>query len=153
MKIGVKNVKEKRVAYTFTSGYHNQFSKLLSQVIDYLMKKNLQITGFPYRTYYNSPMEKSPENLQFEVGIPFTGEASGEDLINIRKIPAHQAVSTTHKGHYRQTRNTYHALITYAIKNDYDIIGPVTEIYINDPMKVDESELLREVQFPVTKNK
>jgi len=40
----------------------------------------------------------------------------------------------------------------YAVENGYLIAGPVTEIYLNNPLEVSENELLTEVQFPVIKN-
>lgn len=42
-------------------------------------------------------------------------------------------------------------LIEYAIDNDYEIAGAVKEIYLNNPMEVDEGKLLTWVQFSVTK--
>ena len=39
----------------------------------------------------------------------------------------------------------------YAAKNGYDVVGPVTEVYLNDPNQVSPEELLTEVRFPVIK--
>lgn len=151
MEIKIKNIKEKQVAYIFMIGDYDQLPQLFYETVGYVIKKGMQITGPPYGTYHNSPMEMLPEELQFEVGIPFIGEVSGEGRVKIRKIPAHQAVSTVYKGYYRQATQIYQALIEYAAENDHDIVGPVTEIYINNPMEVSESKLLTEVQFPVIK--
>jgi len=42
-------------------------------------------------------------------------------------------------------------LAEYADKNGYDIVGPVTEVYLNDPSQVSPEEFLTEVRFPVIK--
>jgi AraC family transcriptional regulator len=39
----------------------------------------------------------------------------------------------------------------YKFKNGYKIAGPSMELYLNDPMEVPESEILTEIQQPVTK--
>jgi AraC family transcriptional regulator len=96
-------------------------------------------------------MEVPLEELHCEIGIPFIGDAYEEDMITIKKIPTHHVVSTIHKGTYKQTEQVYLTLMEYAVENGYIIAGPVTEVYINSPMEVPESELLTEVRFPVVK--
>jgi effector-binding domain-containing protein len=44
-----------------------------------------------------------------------------------------------------------HAVAQYAVDNGYDIVGPITEVYLNDPNMVSEEELLTEVRLPVIK--
>jgi effector-binding domain-containing protein len=44
-----------------------------------------------------------------------------------------------------------HAIAEYANNNGYDIVGPVTEVYLNDPSQASPEELLTEVRFPVIK--
>ena len=151
MEIEIKNIEEKKVAYVSVTGPYDQLPELFGEVVGYVMKENLQVTEPPYGIYFNGPMEVSPEELQYEVGIAFIGNAEGEGIVNIKEIPAHSAVSTVYKGPYGQAAQVYEALIKYATENGYQIAGPVKEIYINNPMEVSESELLTEVQFPVIK--
>jgi AraC family transcriptional regulator len=151
VKIEIKNVEEKKVAYVSVTGPYDQLPELFGEVVGYVMKEGLQITEPPYGTYFNSPMEVSQEELQYEVGIAFTGDADGEGQVKIKEVPSYHVVSTVYKGPYGQAAQIYQALIKYAVENSYDIVGPVTEIYINNPMEVPESELLTEVQFPVMK--
>ncbi|MGB9979314.1 GyrI-like domain-containing protein [Methanobacterium sp.] len=151
MKIEIKDIKETKSAYISVTGPYDQLPELFGEVVGYVMKENLQITEPPYGIYMNNPMEVSPEELQYEVGITFTGDADGEGKVKIKDIPAHQAVSTIYKGPYGQAAQIYHDLIKYTQENGYNIVGPVKEIYINNPMEVAENELLTEVQFPVMK--
>ncbi len=151
MEIGIKNIEEKKVAYVSITGSYDQLPELFGEVIGYVMKEDLQITEPPYGIYFNSPMEVSPEELQYEVGITFIGNAEGEGRVKIKEVPAHNVVSTVYKGPYGQAAQIYEALIKYATENSYQIAGPVKEIYMNNPMDVPESDLLTEVQFPVIK--
>ncbi len=69
----------------------------------------------------------------------------------IKDVPEHRVLCAIHKGPYTEVGPVIHTLAEYAINNGYDIIGPITEVYLNDPLNVAESELLTEVQFPVAK--
>jgi effector-binding domain-containing protein len=44
-----------------------------------------------------------------------------------------------------------HAVIDHAVKNNYDIVGPISEAYLNNPNDTPEEELLTEVRIPVIK--
>jgi effector-binding domain-containing protein len=151
MEIEVKNIDETQVAYVPAKGSYEQLPELFGEVVGYVMKEGLQITEPPYGIFFNSPMEVPPQELQFEIGIPFIGEADGEGRVKIKKVPAHQVASTVYKGPYGQAAQVYQALIEYTTMNGYQIVGPVKEIYLNSPMEVSEDELLTEVRFPVVK--
>ena len=151
MKIEIKDIEQTKAAYVPVTGSYDQIPEILEEVVSYVTAENLQITEPPYGIYMNSPMEVPPEELQYEMGIAFTGDAKGEGRVKIKETPTHQAVSTVYKGPYGQAAQIYQALIKYADDNAYNITGPVKEIYMNSPMEVVEDELLTEVQFPVMK--
>ena len=151
MKMEIKSINEKKAAYVSVTGPYDQIPELLEEVVRYVTAENLQITEPPYGIYQNSPMEVSPEELQYEVGIAFNGDAHGKGRVKVKEITAHQVVSTVYKGPYGQAAQIYQALIEYANENGYNIAGPVKEIYMNKPLEVTEDELLTEVQFPVMK--
>ena len=151
MKMEIKSINEKKAAYVSVTGHYDQIPELLEEVVEYVTAENLQITEPPYGIYMNSPHDVSPEELQYEMGITFTGDINGENRVKVKEIPAHQVVSTVYKGPYGHAAQIYPALIKYANENGYNIAGPVKEIYMNNPMEVTEDELLTEVQFPVMK--
>jgi AraC family transcriptional regulator len=151
MEIEFKRIKEKYVACIIATGPYDQISELFGELMDYVTKNKIKITEYPYCTFFNNTMEVPLEELHCEIGIPFIGDAYEEDIITIKKIPTHHVVSTIHKGTYKQTEQVYLTLMEYAVENGYIIAGPVTEVYINSPMEVPESELLTEVRFPVVK--
>ncbi len=151
MEIGFKNVNERQVACIIATGPYNQLSELFGELMDYVMENDVHITEHPYCTFFNNTMEVSPEELHYEIGIPFIGDAPEDCMINIKKISMHRVVFTTHKGAYRQTEQVYLTLMEYAVENGYLIAGPVTEVYINNPLEIPEKGLLTEVRFPVIK--
>jgi AraC family transcriptional regulator len=151
MEISEKRIEEAKVAYIPHKGSYEWIPNLMQEVGQWVINKGLQMTGRVYGTYYNSPEDVSEENLQYEIGFSFTGNAEPEGKVGIKEIPEHTVLAAMHKGPYTEVGPVIHSIVDYAVKNGYDIVGPVTEVYLNDPMEVPESELLTEVQFPVIK--
>jgi AraC family transcriptional regulator len=151
MEIEEKKVQEIKVAYANYMGTYTKIPDYMQEVGKWVIKHHLEMGGVVYGTYYNSPEEVPEEELKYEIGFSIIGEAKGEDKFMIKKVPEHMVLSSIHKGAYTEVGPVIHALAAYAIENDYDIIGPITEIYLNDPTTLPESELLTEVQFPVAK--
>lgn len=151
LEIEVKTVDEMQVAYIQYTGPFEVLPQLLGEVVAWVMSKGLQMTGMPFGFYYNSPLEVPPEELKWETGIPFIGEAEEEGNIKIKKIPSQLVISAIHKGPYDEVAPVYAAIMEYAFKNGYEIAGPSMELYLNDPMEVGESETLTEIRQPVTK--
>ncbi len=151
MEIEFKKVKEKQVACIIATGPYDQLPELFGELMDYVMENNIHIIGHPYCTFFNNTLEVPPEELHFEIGIPFIGDASEDGMINIKKIPELCVVSTICKGAYKNTEQIYLNLMEYTVDNGYLIAGPVTEVYINSPLELPENELLTEVRFPILK--
>ncbi|MDI9614045.1 GyrI-like domain-containing protein [Methanothermobacter sp.] len=151
MEITEKMVEGVRVAYGECSGSYDRIPQYIAEVAEWVIENGLQMTGRVYGTYYNSPEDVSEDELVYEIGVSIAGEAEPSEKIKIKNLPAHRVLATLHEGPYTEVGPAIHALIDYAIENGYEITGPVTEVYLNSPLEVDESELLTEVQIPVKK--
>jgi len=151
MEIEIKTIPPYQAAFIPMKGGYQQIPETLGKVVGWLMAKNVEIQMPVYGVYYNSPMEVSEEELEWEVGAAFIGELEAESNIKIKNVPQHEAVSTVFKGPYGEAASVYMDLIQYAAKEGYEIAGPILESYLNSPDEVTESELLTEVQFPVVK--
>ncbi|MEM7019567.1 MAG: MerR family transcriptional regulator [Pseudomonadota bacterium] len=57
--------------------------------------------------------------------------------------------STLHHGPYPEITPAYHNLTRWISENNYEITGPVREIYLNDPQTVTPESLLTQVEFPI----
>jgi len=151
MKIEIKTIPEYQVAFILKKGSYEQIPPNLGKVVEWLMTKNVEIQMPIYGLYYNSPMEVSEEELEWEVGAAFLGKLEGEGDIQIKTIPQHEAVTTVFKGPYGEAASVYMKLVEYATKEGYQLAGPPLESYLNSPDEVPESELLTEIRFPVIK--
>jgi len=151
MEIEFKNIKEKQVAYIMATGPYDQLPELFGELMDYVTENDIHAIEHPYCTFFNNTLEVPPEELHYEIGIPFIGDATEEGSVNTKKTSPHPVVFTIHKGAYELTEQVYLALMEYAVEKGYLIAGPVTEVYLNNPMEVEESKLLTEVHFPIVK--
>lgn len=151
MEVKLKKTESRQVAVVSHVGPYNQVGKLYEEIAKWLRQKQLRITGPPLGWFYDNPEETQAHELRSEVGFPFKGEAKPEGNIRIKKIPAQNVLSTIHKGPYSEVGPAYAALSQFVNEKGYIPLGCPVEIYLNDPTKVPESELLTEIQLPVKK--
>jgi len=149
MQVEEKRMEDKQVAFIRYRGPYDMIPELMEEVVNWVNKKNLKMTGMIYGAYFNRPDDVPPEELFYEIGASFEGNAKDEGNVQVKVIPEHTVISTMHKGPLDQIGPVINDLAKYALDNSYDIIGPVTEIYLNNPHEVEGEELLTEVQFPV----
>ena len=57
---------------------------LIGEIADWMMEQKVEMTGPPYSVYYTSPAEVAPEDMQYEIGVPFIGEASESGKVKIK---------------------------------------------------------------------
>ncbi len=151
MEIDLKKTEEQQVAYIFYTGPVEDMGELIEEIVDWMMTQNVEMSGPPYSAYYTSPAEVAPEDMQYEMGVPFTGDAAESGKVKIKNLPVQNVLSAMHKGPYQDVGQVYEVLMNRVIEEGYQMIGAPMEIYFNTPMEVPESELLTEVQFPVVK--
>lgn len=148
MEIQFKKIKERQVACIIATGSEH-IPQIFGELREYITKNNIITTGHPYCTFFNNTLNVTPEELHYEIGISITGDVDGEGMIKIKKIHEHYVVSTAHNG--REVDSIYNILMEYAVQNGYLISGPVTEIYLNDPVDFPQSNPHVEVRFPLIK--
>jgi len=151
MEIDLKKTEEKQVAYIFYTGPVEDMGDLIGEIVDWMMAQDVEMGGPPYSAYYTSPAEVAPEDMQYELGVPFVGNASEAGKVKIKNLPAQDVLYAVHKGPYSEVGLVYEVLMDKVIEEGYQMIGAPMEIYFNSPMEVSEDELLTEVQFPVIK--
>jgi len=151
MKVNLKKTEPMRVAVINHVGPYSQVGKLYEEIAKWLGQKQLEIAGPPFGWFYDNPEEVQAHKLRSEVGFPFKGEAKPESNIKIKEVPAQEVLYAIHKGPYREVGPSYAALFQYAREKGYIPLGCPMEIYLNDPAKVPENELLTEIQLPVKK--
>ncbi len=152
MDIIEKRIEETKVAYAQYKGSYNKIPDHIQEVAQLVTDDGLKLTGMVYGSYFNSPEEVPEEQLEYEIGFSFDGDLKlQEGKLGFKEIPEHSVLAAIHKGPYTNVGPVIHAIAQYAVKNGYDIVGPVTEVYLNSPNEVSPEDLMTEVRFPVIK--
>jgi AraC family transcriptional regulator len=152
MEITEKRIEEEKVAYAQFKGSYDNIPKHMQEVGQWVLEDGLEMTGTVYGSYFNSPEEVPEGELEYEIGFSFNGDLKlQEGKLGFKEIPEHTVLAAMHKGPYTNVGPVIRAIALYADENGYDIVGPVTEVYLNDPSQVSPEELLTEVRFPVIK--
>jgi len=152
MDIVEKRIEETKVAYAQYKGSYSKIPDNIMEVGKLVADDGLEMTGMVYGSYFNSPEEVPEDELEYEIGFSFEGDLKlQEGKLGFKEIPEHSVLSAIHKGPYTNVGPVIHAIAEYASKNGYDIVGPVTEVYLNNPNDVKQEDLLTEVRFPVIK--
>lgn len=149
----LKEVQKLRVVSKREKG---SYDKTIGKIIHELMTeinnsdKNTRIVG-PIM-FISHDGEYKEQDADIEMAIPITGRISvdSED-IEIKNLESCQMISVLHTGSYSEVGAGYTRIHEFIIKNEYEIVGLSREIYLNDPNRVDEDELLTEIQVPVRK--
>lgn len=151
MEIRLEKVKENQVASISHTGPVEEMGEIIGEITGWIIDKGLQIIQPPFVVYYTSPMEVSPEEMEYEVGIPFQGDAKDDERVSVKTMSEHHVLSRIHKGPYPQLGSAYGMMMEYITKEGCEMIGAPREIYLNSPQEVPEEELLTEIQFPIVK--
>lgn len=155
MKIVEKKIPDQKVAYVPHTDSFSKLPEFIKEVADLISENKLEAVGYPYGSYDND-LEEHAENKQiFEVGMPIKdfyadGRPAGRlGKLGLKEVTGHTVLAARHIGSHKTFNNTVKAIVNYAVENQYDIVGPITEIYLpaNPDTPVEETQT--EVQLPV----
>ncbi len=155
MKIVEKRIPDQKVAYVPHTDSFSKLPEFIKEVADLITENKLEAVGYPYGSYDND-LEEYAENKQiFEVGMPIKdfyadGRPAGRlGKLGLKEVTGHTVLAARHVGSHKTFNNTIKAIVNYAVENQYDIVGPITEIYLpaNPDTPVEETQT--EVQLPV----
>ncbi len=154
------DVVEKKIAFQNVAyvPHVDSFAKLpifIQEVGDLIKENGLEAVGLPYGSYEND-LEEYAENMQiFEVGMPIKSfDADGRPAgrigkLGLKEVAEHTVLSAIHIGSHKTFDETIKAIVDYSIENNYDIVGPITEIYLPAPLETPVEKTRTEVQIPV----
>lgn len=88
--------------------------------------------------------------LQIALGLSEDGSHPGlPEAGQLRVLPAGPVAATTHVGPYAQLGLAHHALFAWVHERGHRELGPVREVYLNDPADVTPNELATRVLVPI----
>jgi effector-binding domain-containing protein len=106
------------------------------------------MTGTIMTLYHDH--EYKDEDADIEVVVPVTGRVSIQDPgIEVRNIPGAKLLSIVHKGPYETVGVGWTKLHEQLVAEGLEIVGPIREVYLNDPNETPQDELMTELQVPI----
>ena len=103
--------------------------KNYGELFEYLIKKQIPISGKPFAIYHNW----DPEGIiRISTGIPVEdAHNKGKKNIHYYELPAGKAVMAKHFGGYN-TSNTHEAIENYLKEHNLETKGFIWEVYVTD---------------------
>jgi effector-binding domain-containing protein len=121
-------------------------------IFPYLAELGENPAGMPFTMYhYNLEGEFDESDIDMEAAVPTASVLESKGEIEAKELPSGMVAFVMHKGPYQEMETAYEAIADFVKENGYKYAGPPREIYFNDPGEVSPSELLTEIQFPISK--
>jgi len=136
------------------TGTYQLIPELLMKIYEFTVKKNIQVSGAPlflcHEITPKAVMEANGKGTAtVEVAWPVSGTVKGSREMKVYELPGGKMVHTVHKGPYESCEPTYIQLFAWIEKQEFQISGPIREVYPNDPRLVKPEEIITEIFVPV----
>lgn len=137
-------------------GAYREIPVMFPTLFEFIFRKNIQIAGYPTFLCHEITFEEvekadREENADIEVAVPVAGviEPPEDREIQLYELPAGTMAKIIHKGPYGECASTYVKLYSWIAEQGKSIVGPVREVYFNDPREVSPEEILTEIYAPI----
>jgi AraC family transcriptional regulator len=154
MKIDAKykELQPQKVLYISHIGDYNDVGIVWERLCKYAGMKNLMYEGQQViGISHDDPNVTDQSKLRYDACLTLKQDVKPEGEVGVKEIPGGKYAVVTHKGPYKNLINTYNALFgNYIPKNEVKLRDcPIFELYVNDPEKVKEEDILTEIYIPV----
>lgn len=97
--------------------------------------------------------EYKEKDVDAEAGFYLRGDVAAVDGVRVHELPETTAAAVIHNGSYQRLREAYDALLKWVAANEYQIAGPIRELYLHvtEPVRQDDETYVTEIQVPVVK--
>ncbi len=139
--------KEKRGPYSL-------IPEVIGELAGYAMENGVELVGAPIAIMHETSEEEAKKadregNALIDIAFPVAGACAGTELIRCYELPGGTMARTVHRGPYANIPTAYIELFKWIQKNGKQIVGPVREVYLNDPGVVPSEEIATEIYAPV----
>jgi len=152
-EVSVVNVDPQVVVGMWKRGTYEEIGPMIAKVCKYAEASGAQIRGRPAFICHETPREVVRANEEasadVEVVIPVAKPVQGQDDITCYELPGGQMARIVHKGPYEKCAAAYRKLFEWIAENHKKVVGPIREVYLNDPRQVPPEEILTEIYAPI----
>ena len=138
-------------AYMSFSGSFKTVSQNIMAFMGEFFKQGLQPAGALISVYHNSPEMVKESELKWDIGFPVSADIQVKSPLKMATYEKKTVLEFTHKGNYDLLPSVYKKLAAYIQANQYEMVLPTYEFYLNSPLQVKPEELLTRIEIPVKK--
>jgi len=153
-EVTVVDVPTQMVVGIKKTGSFSEIPGVLGDLVQYAMANGGEIVGPPIGVYYESSKEAVEKANRegtaiIDVNFPIAKPIAGSDKVRVYELQGGTMAKIVHKGPYDDCESSYIALFTWIAQHGKTPMGPVREVYPNDPRTVPPEEILMEIYAPI----
>jgi AraC family transcriptional regulator len=153
-EISIVNVKPQLVLGMRKRGPYQIIGIMILEICEFATENGIQMIGPPMYICRETSAEEAVRadrecNADVEVLVPILKRGKETEEISCYELPGAKMAKIMHKGPYQEETATYEKLFAWLEKNNKAVMGPMREIYLNDPLEVAQEELLVEIYAPI----
>jgi effector-binding domain-containing protein len=114
-----------------------------------LERQGIEPAGPPLVVYHAEQVLDTDTSAPIEICWPVAARFEGTGEVYGTELAAGPAAVTVHRGPYAEIGPAYHTVSGWIADHGHELAGGPREVYLNDPAKVSEADLLTEVQWPI----
>jgi AraC family transcriptional regulator len=152
MEVQVKQFPKTRVAAVRHTGPYQECCKAWSAVCAWAGKKGLFGSATKFiGVSYDDPEITPPDKIRYDACVTVGEGVEGEGDVFVQEIGGGEYASAIHKGAYKRLNETFaHICGVWGPQSGREFgSAPCLEVYLNDPERTPEEELLTEVYVPL----
>jgi AraC family transcriptional regulator len=135
-------------------GRYEQIKMMLPEIFEYAFAHRIDIAGPPVFVMHELTAEEAMQadtegTADLEVAVPILKPAGGSDDITCYELSGGTMARILHKGPYEDAGTTYEKLFAWTRAQGKRIVGPIREVYLNDPAAVPPDRIRTEIYAPV----
>ncbi len=128
------------------------FDKYMGSLYGWAKERKVMPGFHPLGLYHSDPKTTPAEECRSEIAIPIYGDVKASGDIKIKKLPAMNVASYSHKGPASEYQNSYDKLHAWIREKGYKVSGPAMEVYSKMPEMVKgEMIIYAKIMMPVKK--
>lgn len=147
MDVGVKQMEPIRFCYIDNVGPYDQIGAKFAQIG--AMMAEHQVSGHVLALFFDDPQVVSAEQLRSQIGTQVPDDFKIPEGYKVKEIAAGSFATATFQGPYEQIADDYRKIFRWINQNDYQIAGPLMEVYLKGGPGVPPEEYLTEVRIRV----
>lgn len=160
LNLQIEDIPESKILYSrkLMKNYDNARVSLdrWLEIYEECTKNGISMQSPIRTTYYDEPLSQFLlQDCDVEFGVVINANKNLHTLESKTRInKAHKACTAYHIGKYSNIMNSHVALIQWINHENYEISGPISEVFIISPLDIqDEKQHITKIIIPIEKKK